>query len=345
MSLLKAAYYNCSTKFNIVLQAKSHQEAVPTAVVGYLDELKSNTQDLCLPRDHPKRSKSFGVFLGAFDDVPTSGQKRLLSQWDIVVLDPLQAGVLNAISAHCTSTHILGRLDVGVAMKSDYTPESSKVIRSGSTELMQSLGSVAQTLIRSFKRPQDLLSPFNGVLLADLPATFPPAICNALIKYLKEIGLDVFLELSPPTFLTESQCREINLDLITGIVCRNGTILPNGDRRNFFQMAEVRSALRALAAHSSMRDSIVMMWEAIDDDKKLEHSVVKRSFIWCNFNSAISWIGPNAALRDAEIAAAKTVVEEPLGAMMWLKGDDVMKAHDSWRLNNKVRHHGWLNPS
>jgi hypothetical protein len=155
------------------------------------------------------------------------------------------------------------------------------------------------------------------------------------------LGFAVYLELSPPTFLTEEECRSINLELTRGIICRNGTILPDGGRRNYFQMADLRRAQRALAAQPSPSGSTVMMWETVDDDVEVSHAVVKRSFNWCRFNSAISWIGPKAALTNAELAAMKTVVGEPLGALMWLKDEQVLKSHDAWRLNDKVRLLAW----
>lgn len=179
-------------------------------------------------------------------------------------------------------------------------------------------------------------SPFTGVLMANWQTHFPPVIFNELIKYMEGLGLAVYLEISPPAFLAQRECRGINMENVRGIICRNGTILPNGKRRNFFQMADMRPALRALAAQSWTNGSVVMMWDTVDDDVDLEHAVVKRSFTWCKFSSAISYIGPRAALTDAEIAATKVVSEEPLGALMWLKGDDAMRSQELWRSNDNV---------
>ncbi|TKA72816.1 hypothetical protein B0A49_05480 [Cryomyces minteri] len=187
-----------------------------------------------------------------------------------------------------------------------------------------------------WKRPSERWSPCTGVLLANWQLHFPPIICNELIKYLNGLNLAVYLEISPPSYLTPSECSDIDMKLIDGIICRNGTILPNGDRRNYFQMADMRRAQRALAKHASMRGSSFMMWETIEDTIELTHSVAKRSFNWCRFNSAISWIGPEAALFDAEVAITRTVVGEPLGALMWLKSNEIMAAHDIWRLNDKI---------
>jgi hypothetical protein len=69
------------------------------------------------------------VFLGTFLTLPNADQVRLLSQWDLIVLDPLQSGVLDAISSHCTSTHIVGRLDVGKIAKSSSSSSNEEIIR------------------------------------------------------------------------------------------------------------------------------------------------------------------------------------------------------------------------
>lgn len=302
---------------------------MPTAVAKYLVDLTSENQHLCSQRGRGKEPKSFGVFLGCFSNPPTPGQARLLSQWDIFVVDPLQGGILDAISSHCTSTHILGRVDVSSLVEANRS--------SGNNEVIRSLEIVSQTLITSFKRRHETQSPFTGVLLANWQPYFQPIICNELITYMHSLGLAVYLELSPPAFLTEEECSGIKLELIRGIVCRNGTILPNGDRRNYFQMADLRRAQRALATQPSPGGSSLVVWETVDDGVELSHAVVKRSFNWCRFNNVISWIGPKAALTDAEIAATDVVVGEPLGALMWLKDEQVLKSHDAWRLNDKVR--------
>jgi hypothetical protein len=270
--------------------------------------------------------------LGNFNTPPTKAQSLLLSQWDIVVLDPLQAGVLEALArTPSTSKHVLGRMDVGLLAM----PSKSAA---GSAEIIHTLSIVARAVVQSFRRAQDMHSPFTGVLLANWEAYFAPVVCNEFVRYLNTIGFDVYLEVSPPNYLSERVSRAIEMEPIRGIICRNGSIFPNGERRNYFQMAEMRHSLRALAAKSAMVQSTVMMWETIDDDVKLEHAVVKRSFTWCNFSNALSWIGPRSALTDADVAVTMTVIGEPLGAMMWLKEDATIKSHEIWRTNDRVSH-------
>jgi hypothetical protein len=302
---------------------------VSTAIAKYFVDIKSDIQHNCPQRDPAKLPKSFGVFLGCFSHPPTPGQARLLSQWDLFVLDPLQRGVLDAISSPETSAQVLGRLDVSSVVKADRSCSDEEVIRS--------LRIISQTLVASFKRPDDLRSPFTGILLAKWQKHFHPVVFNELVKHVNNIGLDVYLELSSPDFLTEEECSGIDLSLTKGIICRNGSMLPNGDRRNYFQMAELRRAQRAAARQPHKRGSNFLIWETLDDDVEVSHAVVKRSFNWCRFNNALSWIGSRAALTNADLAARETIAGEPLGALMWLKEESVLKSHDAWRLNDTVR--------
>ncbi|KKY22813.1 putative glycosyl group 1 family protein [Phaeomoniella chlamydospora] len=271
---------------------------------------------------------SFGVFLGSFENPPTLSQARLLSNWDILVLDPLQDGVLRALSTcQSSSKQILGRLDVRTLTKSDRSQDSDQVVRS--------LG-ILDRAITNFKTPQGVRSPFTGVLLAGFQMHFQPAILNEVAKYIKGLGLGLWLEMSPLSYLSERECRGINMELISGIVYRNGTIRSDGDRQNYFQMTEMRTAMRVVAAQRVSHGPPIMLWETVDDEAELQYAIVQRSFNWCRYNSALCWIGHAAALTDAEAAAAQTVADKPLGALMWLNGDDVMKAHDIWRSNGNI---------
>jgi len=313
-----------------LLQRRQHKVVVPTPVQRCFDRLRSSTEQIALRQTTTDELKSFGVFLGGFTNPPTPTQARLLSQWDVVILDPLQEWVLNALSTcQPNATHILGRLNVRTLTKSDASSNSDEVIRC--------LQTVAQTLTTYFKSQEGgVQSCFTGVLLADFDTHFQPAVLNEIAKFINGLGLDLWLEMSPPGYLSERQCQNINMQLIRGIVYRNGTIRSDGDRQNFFQMTEMRTAMRAVAAQRVAHGPPIMMWETIDDGASLSYAVVQRSFNWSRFNSALLWIGPSAALTDAELAAVQTVAEKPLGALMWLKSDENMKAHGIWRSNDHI---------
>jgi len=191
--------------------------------------------------------KSFGLFLGSFANPPTPAQQQILTQWDVIVLDPLQDGVINALSTcQSSSTHILGRLDVQKLVKSDGSSTSDDVI--------QSLATISQTLTSCIKQ-----SPFTGVLLANCHTHFQPAVLNRLAEYINGMGFDLFLEMAPPAYMAD-QSSDIKMQLIRGLVYRNGTIRPNGDRQNYFQMTEMRKAMRAVAAQRVSPSPLTMMW-------------------------------------------------------------------------------------
>lgn len=270
------------------------------------------------------------MFLGSFDNPPTFAQTRLLSKWDVLILNPLKDGVLEAL-ATCqpTSTHMLGRLDVKALANADSSSHSEEVIKC--------LFVLSQTMVTYFEGTGvTSQSPFTGVLLADFQTHFQPAVLNSVAKYINGLGLDVWLEMGPPGYLSERHARDINMELIRGIVCRNGTIRRDGDRQNYFQMTEMRTAMRLIAAQRVVHGPPLMLWETVDTVLDLQYAVVQRSFNWCRFNSALVWIGSEAALFDADSAAALTVAEKPLGALMWMKNEDNLKAHDVWRANDQV---------
>jgi hypothetical protein len=150
------------------------------------------------------------------------------------------------------------------------------------------------------------------------------------------MGLDVWLEISPVTTADVSQYDRIDMSHVRGVIFRNGTIAPDGSHRGYFQMAQVRSTMKALAAQKPAGSCHFAMMEVVEDDVLTVHHTLRRTFKWCNYNSAMSWIGPRSALMDADVATSRRVVEEPLSALAWLREDSVVKIHDQWRLNAAV---------
>jgi hypothetical protein len=295
-------------------------------VARYINQMKVDTKPLAVERGPKGDPKSFGAFLGSFNNPPTNSQVRLLSQWDVLVLDPLQENVPDALSAcHPSSSHVLGRLDVHTLAGTDGNINSDDTIRT--------LGTISQHLNQYFS------APFTGVLLADICSNLQPVVVNEVTKYINDLGLDVWLELAPPAYLTQREAREINMKFIRGIIYRNGTVRPDGEQQNYFQMTEMRTAMRAVAAQRVVHGPPQIMWETIDDGMEMQYAVVQRSFTWCTYSSALNWVGYSAALYDADTALVQTVTKKPLGALMWLKGDDIMKSHDSFRSNLQVSEH------
>lgn len=302
---------------------------IPTPVANYIRRVTRGASPLHTEKLSSAELKSFGVFLGGFSNPPTPAQARLLSQWDVVVLNPLESGVFEALSSHgSSSVHRLGRLNVRTVAKSTKSMSSDEIIAA--------LGMVINTITKCFNNPQGSGSPYTGVLLADFIDHFQPPVLNELVKYIDALGLGAWLEVSAPDFLPQRQCRDINFGSIAGIVYRNGTIRTDGDRQNFHQMAPMRATQRAVAAQRVPHGPPMMLWETIHDEFHHQYAVTARSFNWCRFNSALPWIGSSSALNDAEAATTQSITEKPLGALMWLKDDNNMNAHNIWRANDKV---------
>ncbi|KAL4804605.1 hypothetical protein BDV18DRAFT_153061 [Aspergillus unguis] len=298
---------------------------VPPSIAQYIARLKKETPSQRRPSFIPPEPQSFGVYFGSFTNPPSESQIQILSQWDAVVLDPIQTGVLDALAFGTASTHVIARLDVRALVESDMSDD----------QVVCAIGKVIGVLKTHLTRPGDAQSLFNAVLLADSHSYFQPVVLNEVVKLINHLGLDVWLEVAPPDYLPESTCREIDMTRIRGMVYRNGTILPTGDRRDYFQMERMRTVMRVVAAQKPMGESTVVMWETIDDEVELQHHVVHRSYKWCNYNSAMSWIGPQAALIDASVAVA-TTAHEPIAALTWMKDERTINAHDIWRQNEII---------
>ncbi|CBF80400.1 hypothetical protein AN8369.2 [Aspergillus nidulans FGSC A4] len=309
---------------------------LPSNVARRIERLKRETPRLYTPTAAVPEPRSFGVYLGAFANPPTSDQARLLSQWDAVVLDPLQAGVSDVLPS-TTAKHILARLQIRKLVESDGSPDSGDCGDNGDDNSMRAISAIVRVLQTHLKRPGDAQSFFTGILLADFSEHFQPVILNAVVSLLGGLGLTVWLEVGPSSYPPEKTCRAIDMAQIRGIVYRNGTILANGDRRNYFQMAELRTVMRVVAAQKPIGESTLAMWETVDDGVTLTHDVLHRSYKWCNYNSAMSWIGPRSALTDAAVAAQKTVLHEPIGALMWMKDERTLAVHDFWRQNGSLQ--------
>lgn len=261
--------------------------------------------------------------MGNFSDPPTPEETHLLSKWNAIILDPLCANAVPAASSAPDSTRVLARLDIAKLLGTDKALNDNDIVRAIDIVAQHAASVACQGIM-------------DGLVFANWQAHLPPTVCNRLVAHVNSLSLQVFLEVGPPGYLDPTGCLEIDMNLVKGIIFRNGTILRNGDRRNYFQMEEMRRGLRALAKVSFKEDTTVMMWDTIDDGIELSHAVAKRSFNWCRFHCAISWIGPEAALTDTGIAIDQTQVEEPLGALMWLKTNTTVSAHEAWRLNDRV---------
>lgn len=272
------------------------------------------------------RSKptSFGVYLGIVHYPPTADETRLLAQYDLLVLDPSQAGVLDILAdgESNLSPHIVGRLDMQQLLNSETLSNEAQMIRS--------LERILVAIDNLFQHP-GAQRAFTGLLLSGWHNLLPISMLDALAKYICDLGLDVYLEIVPPHFLEGSRLPE--LEHFAGVIVKNGTILPNGEARDYFQMEHMKSTTKAYVSQSCLRPFTVMMWDTVADRIELSHAIVKRSYMWCGYHGALVWIGPDASLTNPE---CNVPVLEPLAAFQWLKDAKVMKIHEEYRSSRQV---------
>ncbi|KAK3314058.1 glycosyl transferase [Apodospora peruviana] len=322
-----------SIRFALRRFRNRRRRPISRAVGRCLEDLRSNAKPLTTKSTLAKRrateAVSFGVFLGSFSSPPTVDERRLLSRWNVLVVDPLQAGVLDALkSCLSTSTHVLGRLDVSAIVEAGRGFHDDHVVKS-----LGILVHVLDARLASTNRR----TPFTGILLAGWAEHFRPAVINKLARLVSDdMGLDMWLEMSHPDYITEDEARSIDMSLVGGVVYRNGMIHPNGEWKNFFQMTAMRTVQRAVKAQKVTHNIPTVIWETVNNDVKMDYAAVARAHKLYTFYNALSWIGHADALVNARAAKTRTVHTKPLGALMWLKNEKNMEAHDLWRRNNDV---------
>ena len=293
---------------------------MPANVAQRLNQLAGRELDLSYTCLNKQKPKSFGVYLGSFEKGQAS-QERILKQWDLLIVDPFQNGVAEAIR-HARS-QVLGRIDLARVVSPKETALS--IIETLETVLANNFNHTA----------------FSGILFASWEDLTTPSIQAKLFEAITSLGLVVYLETESPDFLNNR--KSLQNSAVSGLVIRNASIMPTGEKRDYFQMANMQSTIKAFVSESCMRDFAVLTWETVNDDVVLANAVVRRSLSWCNFYSAIAWIGTEASLCNADL---NTQTPEPLPAFGWLKDAEVMKAHDSWRSNLQISRHspakaGW----
>ena len=305
-----------------MLQRERKSKSIPPRLKAFL-EFHENGAPPSISEKPQLPAASFGVYLGAFESFPTQAEAGLLSRWDILILDPLQVGVHEAIAnVRPSSQHTrIGRLH----LRELHTPKQ----RQDDQDIIVAVEKVRDVIEKRFRNSNTQSSVFSGILLAGWEDWLPMPVFDAFVQYVRSSGLDVYLEIAPPNFLgTESP----DMANFAGVVVRNGTILTSGHVRDYFQMAVMKSTVKAFVTQTCLRDFRVMVWETVDDEKALSHSVIKRCYIWCRYYSAMVFINSKGALFDP----ASEGVPEPLAAFQWLKDQRVMKIHNHWRSTHQL---------
>jgi hypothetical protein len=254
----------------------------------------------------------------------TEAEVRILSQWDAIVLDYCEPGVLNAVSDDGIplGPYIIARLDLLQILNS----------KAANTEIdLSKVVYVISKIIRQTLRQPNQRRYFTGVLVAGWRERVSIPLLNGLARLLSAYGLDVYLEVSSPNFL--DGVEKLDIGVFSGIVVRNGTIMANGERRDYFEMDKMKTTTKAFVSQACQRPFITMMWDTINEEAHLSHAVVRRAHMWCSYHGAVLYITRVRALTDIHDIRS---CEEPLAAFQWLKNRRVMNVHEKYRNTRTV---------
>ncbi|RMZ67489.1 Glycosyl transferase family 1 [Pyrenophora seminiperda CCB06] len=315
VSFLWHAYQTIRT----FLKRKSDPISLPRSVQEQVQLLSNSSTVVRKSHVLPTKLASFGVYLGQLSTPATQEETKILSQWEAVVLDHCEPGVLEAVSDDSIpmGPHIIARLDLRKVIT--FSAMDSEA------EMSRAVYVLSWTIQQTLRQP-DQKRYFTGVLVAGWRDCVSMPLLNGLTKLLAAHGLDVYLEIGAPDFL--DGVRKLDIGLFAGMVVRNGTIMSNGDRRDFFDMDKMKTTTKSFVSQACQRPFVTMMWDTIDDDAELSHAVVRRAHMWCSYHGAIPYFPRERALMNIDQISP---CDEPLAAFQWLKDRRVMDVHENYR--------------
>ncbi|RKF78556.1 putative glycosyl group 1 family protein [Golovinomyces cichoracearum] len=268
-----------------------------------------------------KKPQNFGVYLGKLGKSLTTREAQILSKWDLLVIDPLLPGILEAMYSgkYTFSPQVLARLDLRLISN-----------QNTQTQIVILTKWVTKNII-SLHKTTGSQNYFAGICICNWVEVCPISFLKKFIYFLDSLGLLVYIEISSPDFLDEPQL--IELEEVNGLIIRNGTIFPNGEQKDPFQMAQMRPTIKTFVSQSCSRSFMILLWETINDDAHPSNAVLRRCYQWSKFYNALPWITRKSALH---IIGSTFTYKEPLGAFDWLKNKKVMEIHRKWRLNQSI---------
>ncbi|KAH4233171.1 hypothetical protein HBI06_065230 [Parastagonospora nodorum] len=302
-----------------LFKVNEDEHSLPRSVQERIHLLSRSASGVHKKHTTLSKPSSFGVYLGSINNPITEEESQTLSQWDSVVLDYCKPGVLEAVNDENVplGPHIIARLDLQQVLGFKIT----------NTELeLSRVVYIISKLVRQTLRQPDQRRYFTGVVVAGWQERLSTPLLNGVAKLLTAYGLDVYLEVGPPEFLEGA--GKLDIGLFSGVIVRNGTIMSNGERRDYFEMDKMKTTTKAFVSQACQRPFFTMMWDTIDDEADLSHAVVRRAHMWCNYHGAIPYFTRLRALTSIyDIRSC----EEPLAAFQWLKTRRVMNVHEKYR--------------
>lgn len=301
------------------IESTKDEHTLPRSVQERVHLLSHSSNVVCKKHAPPQKPSSFGVYLGPLSSPPTVEEVSILSQWEAVVLDYCEPGVLEAVSD--------GIMPLGpqIIARLDFLQIITFATKENDLDMSRAAYILSWTIQRTL-RQEGKRRYFTGVLVAGWRERITTPLLNGLAKLIAAYGLDVYLEISPPDFL--DGIEDLEFHRFAGVIVRNGTILASGERRDYFDMDKMKTTTRAFVSQACQRPFITMMWDTLADEVELSHAVVRRAHMWCNYHGAVPFFSRQCALTNIhEIRSC----EEPLSAFQWLKRRKVMGVHDRYR--------------
>ena len=305
-------------------QGDDYDHSLPRSVQERIHLLSNSSSVVRKTHTLPTKPSTFGVYLGLLSNPVTYDEAQTLSQWDVVVLDYCEPGVLEAVSDDSVpmGPHIVARL--GLAQIITFATTDSEL------DMSRAVYVLSWTIQRTLRQPNQKRY-FTGVLVSGWRDRISVPLLNGLTKLLIAYGLDVYLEIEAPDFLDGIQ--KLDVALFAGFIVRNGTIKSNGERRDFFEMDKMKTTTKSFVSQACQRSFVTMMWDTIEDDVELSHAVVRRAHMWCSYHGAIPYFPRQRALSNVDEIVP---CHEPLAAFQWLKQRRVMEVHERYRMARTV---------
>ncbi|KAI4923754.1 uncharacterized protein J4E92_007728 [Alternaria infectoria] len=303
-----------------LLKGDDNDHSLPRSVQERIHLLSNSSSVVRKTHTLPTKPSTFGVYLGLLSNPVTHDEAQTLSQWDVVVLDYCEPGVLEAVGDDSVSMgpHIIARLDLAQIITFSTTDSE--------LDMSRAVYVLSWTIQRTLRQP-DQKRYFTGVLVSGWRDRISVPLLNGLSKLLIAYGLDVYLEIEAPDFLDSVQ--KLDVALFAGFIIRNGTIKSNGERRDFFEMDKMKTTTKSFVSQACQRSFVTMMWDTIEDDVELSHAVVRRAHMWCSYHGAIPYFPRQRALSNIDEIVP---CHEPLAAFQWLKQRRVMEVHERYRM-------------
>src|ERR1700759_5188157 len=165
---------------------KKERTEVPKRIQIRLDQhfrqtsLPVNTVAKSLPKPN-----SFGVYLGAFTFPLKQHDRNLFQRYDLLVLDPSQAGVLDILADASISCppHVLSRLDLYQMLSLESKGKETPMLRS----LERIISAIENILGRNGQNGKS--GVITGIVFAGWYNLMSTALLNTLATYVSRLGL------------------------------------------------------------------------------------------------------------------------------------------------------------